>query len=138
MTKLGASDQPKRSKGERMLVIAVIVVMLVVVFMEANSYSSLNQVTQELKGELAKTEQADVPVRRADLTKRFGDRRPDESYSVKAAAGEELYELYYFRGPLSRRVLCVHYGVIGAAGDDRDVVEIITDIPAEILSQRKS
>ena len=133
-----AVSEPKRANGERTLVRAVIAVMLTVVAIEAYSAWRMNLVVEKLRTELGKNDQIDSPISKQDVTKIVGGREPDASFPVKAAAGEELYDVYYFSGLLGRRTLYVHYSVMGAAGGDRDLMEVMTEIPPEVQAVKKS
>lgn len=130
-----SAGKPKRSVIERVIVQGGICVLLVVVAIEGLSYFQMKSMHTKLTAELSKAETSDYKVTK-EVVDRILQRTPDESKTRKAiGTGEERYDIYYFKGLLKQREICVHYGVQGTEGvkTEPEVVEVTTIIPDEIL-----
>lgn len=128
------TTKPKRSTVERVIVQGGILIMLVIVSIEAWSYVRLTLAHRGLISELERAESTDHRISKEAVTKILGGKQPDDSFNVKAAVGEERYDLYYFSGLLKQRELCVHYSVQGKTGGEPEVVEVMSVVPDEILA----
>lgn len=135
-----SAAKPKRSTAERVIVQGGIAVLLVLVTIEGWAYLQMSMAHSKLTAELKKAEAGDHKVTRETVDQILGGRAPDDTKTRKAiATGDERYDIYYFKGLLKRRELCVHYGVQGKKGaegvvSEPEVVEVTTMIPDEILA----
>ncbi len=114
----------------------VIGILLVVLAVEAAATGRAYWAKSQLSDELAKAESQGDHATRETVQRILGGREPDLSSRIKVAAGEELYEVYYFNGLLKQRVLCVHYGVLGEKDADesqRELLEVLTVVPEVVL-----
>jgi hypothetical protein len=125
--------KPARSKLERLLVQGGIAILLVLLVVEGWCYFQMNRVHSRLLTELKKAESTDHKVTPEVVDTILGGRKPDLSKTVKLAAGEERYDVYYFAGLLKTRELCLHFGVPGMKANP-EVIEVMTIIPDEILA----
>lgn len=126
-------DAPKRSSVERLVVRCLIGVLVVVLGVEMSSYARLWLTQARILAELQKSESSDYHVTQETIDKLLWGRKPDRTHTVKAAVGEERYDVYYFDGLLKRRELWVQYGIEGL-NSAREVVGISTITPEEVLS----
>lgn len=127
-----AAPAAKPVRKDRLLVRGAIGVLLVVLAVEAVAYGRMMVTHWRLSSELQKAERENYIITRERVDAIFG-RPPDEQHMVKAAVGEERYDVYYVWGLLKRRELCVHYGVQGLKAEP-EVLEVTTIIPDEVLA----
>jgi hypothetical protein len=120
-------------KPKSMIVKVIIGLLLVLMLIELVAHLRLLNAHRQLMAEVQRSENENQLVTRAVVDRILGNRTPDESKSVKAAAGDERYDIYYFWGLLKQRPLCVHYGVAGLKSEP-ELVEVITHIPDEVLA----
>lgn len=116
----------------------VIGILLVVLAFEGIAHLRAASAEKQLKAELDKSEATEYTVTSAKVREILGGREPDETKLKNAAIGDELYEIYYFKGLLKNRVVCVHYGVEGQAGTvgaERELLNVLNVIPEAILYQ---
>ncbi len=126
---------PKKSKSSPIGRI-VIGILLVVLAIEGFTHIRVTWAKSKLTRELAKAEAEKYELTREEVKGLLGGREPDESKQVGANNGDELYDLYYFKGLLKRRVLCLHYGVEGqkdTQGSDRELMGVMTVVPEAVL-----
>lgn len=127
------AEQPKKTSLLGRIVIGILLVVLAV---EAFAHFRVTWAKSELSEELARAEAEEYTVTRQNVQEILGGREPDQTERVKVAVGEELYDVYYYKGLLKDRVLCVHYSVEGRADVDdseREMMEVMSNVPEVVL-----
>lgn len=130
-------SKPRSSRVGRIVIAILLLVLAIEGFAAGRVYLAKSRLT----GELARAEAENHIVTREEVKALLGGREPDVSRRIKVAVGEELYDLYYFRGLLKQRVLCVHYGVEGTQDVDesqREMMEVLTVVPEAVLFEEAS
>ncbi len=123
----------KRSPVELWLVRGGIGILVLLVVIEGWATLRMKSVHSQLLAELRQAETTDHQVTGPAVEKIFQGRQPDFTKKVRVAAGEERYDIYYYKGLLKTRELCVHYGVAGIK-EEPEVVEVTTILPDEVLA----
>lgn len=130
-------SRPQRSKVERAIVWGAIGILLLVTAIEGIPHLRFKLAYSQLMSQIGQSEAGDHRVTRDVVAQIFG-RDPDLSKTLKAHAGEEQYDAYYFDSPLGlkHRELWVRYGIQGPGENAQpEVIEVTPNVPEEILAQ---
>jgi len=132
-TDQGQKPKPKRSMAERIVVQGGIAVLLIVVAFEGFSHFCMTSAFGKLTSAVKASETSGAKVTKEVIDKLMGGKKPDKTLPKKASAGTERYDIYYYKGPIKKRVLCVHYGIQGKDGSAPEVINVSALLPDEII-----
>ena len=133
-TRLETASKPARSSIEKFIVWGVIAAGLVLIAAEGSAWYQFKSAHGGILAELQRSEEStDFQVTRKEVEQILGDREPDMTKEIKVLGDQpERYDVYFFKGLLKERTLCVRYGVAGKMGEP-EVIDVSSVIPDEIL-----
>jgi len=130
----GQPAKAARSGIEKMIVWGVIGAGLLLIVVEGSAWFQHKRAHDGIRAGLDRSEEnSEFQVTRKDVEVVLGEREPDLTKEIEVLGGQkERYDVYYFKGLLKERTLCVRYGVAGTMGEP-EVIAVSAVIPDEIL-----